>query len=1077
MQRIPPTLSLQNLNIYFLKIFFVLFNVLESQSKVLDQFLHHPIDTRDDLLEAYMVGQRLVKFLSIILPTHLEYSNHTDIRAKAARERSLEQLAVVTKYIDQIALLIDKQEHEDYISLVINQHHDEKSTKSRDADLQKREDMYYTDDTEDDVERNSTYLATSNTRGSDSTERLNNVSTGSFNTQIVSNRTEPRYPLHKPNARSKQNKQSYQQNANDSSVVSDSVDVLYDNSNSISRDNIVTEDPVSTASHTILRVVSPYHDVPESIERTDAPTEKNLLTGNVSMKEHIVDKANETFSSNSESYEGMKSQTEMPTSRSNWVPVNRSTNINSLQKQGDTSFSSIDRSFESNTGSVAMNSNSVSPASMYPSPGGSVRNIIRSWPPKQDPPGDPPGKNVTALRAGAAETRSIKHGTMEPSSIVEPVISKVTVVSPSTEAETVTLQFKPMTDLQVMAAEFDKASPSREKTNANKMTSSTKFLPRRDPSTGSQHTRFSSTSYSPTSCEQSVVGESVSVPSVSYVRESNVVSPDSDKPKVKECQIASSTDFPSNKPEKRNCLNVPSSSISNEHNVSLDSIGFPKVRHSVSSDSTGPDTSLEARIMSIASNAAKSLSLNEGKRDVSAEHRYTSKTSKSELGRFSSNGDSFDFPVQFESRETSPKMINGHQDKLSNRELLISTTEGNLSSNQAHVASLSNAKPQKTHKSRQAGPVDLDDSTSSQGTTTADNNVNSVNVVSRGFVTDGLDYVLPLPKVPKGVSLENKTTTSLGSYAPPAVDWSLDDETEVSNRRLTRENSTISIDSTEFSAQPETRSEHRHFAEFHDPQDHVFGNSTDWTPVWSPQDFDSVLASDKCKEKTTDQSNASNSFTGRPDLSFEAWDQSWNVAANKKKGSHSSDTRKEIIAKGTGVHKGEYCRDRTSSTGSSSSTSRSRDVHQELGSSAQASALHVPFSSRYPIETPFLRDEKESPLMIDSMTEQRLRSPVKRNDNFPKHSNSISLPPHNVGLYGSLKGFQSLDCVLPFNHDSVDQNAEHNRGNILLCRSRAANLTHHRSPNEDDWEESSLLMVESQKDEPKFKSCVRCLLK
>ena len=156
---------------------------------MLDQFLHHPIDTRDDLLEAYMVGQRLVKFLSVILPTHLEYSTHTDIRAKAARERSLEQLAVVTKYIDQIALLIDKQEHEDYISLVINQHQDEKSTKSRDADLQKREDMYYTDDTEDDGERIGTYLSTSNTRGSDSTERLNNISNGSSNTQILSNRT------------------------------------------------------------------------------------------------------------------------------------------------------------------------------------------------------------------------------------------------------------------------------------------------------------------------------------------------------------------------------------------------------------------------------------------------------------------------------------------------------------------------------------------------------------------------------------------------------------------------------------------------------------------------------------------------------------------------------------------------------------------------------------------------------------------------------------------------------------------------------------------------------------------------
>jgi hypothetical protein len=67
--------------------------------------------------------------------------------------------------------------------------------------------------------------------------------------------------------------------------------------------------------------------------------------------------------------------------------------------------------------------------------------------------------------------------------------------------------------------------------------------------------------------------------------------------------------------------------------------------------------------------------------------------------------------------------------------------------------------------------------------------------------------------------------------------------------------------------------------------------------------------------------------------------------------------------------------------------------------------------------------------------------------------------------------------MLPFDHDNVDQNVEYTRGSIMLCRSRAVNTRQHRSPNEDDWEESSLLMVDSQTDDPKFKSCVRCLLK
>jgi len=82
--------------------------------QVLDQFLYHPIDTRDELLEAYMVGHRLVQFLSSILPTHGSY-----FMEKAQRDRSQEQLVQVLQYLDQMAVLIDKQEHEDYIRSVL----------------------------------------------------------------------------------------------------------------------------------------------------------------------------------------------------------------------------------------------------------------------------------------------------------------------------------------------------------------------------------------------------------------------------------------------------------------------------------------------------------------------------------------------------------------------------------------------------------------------------------------------------------------------------------------------------------------------------------------------------------------------------------------------------------------------------------------------------------------------------------------------------------------------------------------------------------------------------------------------
>jgi hypothetical protein len=117
--------------------------------QVLDQFLHHPIDSSDELMEAYTVGHRLVKFLSNILPTHDDYFSE-ETEESDARNRSLEQLVAVLKYLDQIALLIDKQAHEDYIRSVLMDQ-DELDEDYNGADGEPREvsileESYYADD-------------------------------------------------------------------------------------------------------------------------------------------------------------------------------------------------------------------------------------------------------------------------------------------------------------------------------------------------------------------------------------------------------------------------------------------------------------------------------------------------------------------------------------------------------------------------------------------------------------------------------------------------------------------------------------------------------------------------------------------------------------------------------------------------------------------------------------------------------------------------------------------------------------------------------------------------------------------
>lgn len=87
--------------------------------QVLDQFLQHPIDSKEDLVEAYLVGNRLCRFLSNVLPTHPDYWS-SDPEIVANRTKSHSQLVELMYFVKQLAVMIDEDEHQSYISRVLD---------------------------------------------------------------------------------------------------------------------------------------------------------------------------------------------------------------------------------------------------------------------------------------------------------------------------------------------------------------------------------------------------------------------------------------------------------------------------------------------------------------------------------------------------------------------------------------------------------------------------------------------------------------------------------------------------------------------------------------------------------------------------------------------------------------------------------------------------------------------------------------------------------------------------------------------------------------------------------------------
>ncbi|CAJ1957546.1 unnamed protein product [Cylindrotheca closterium] len=84
--------------------------------RVLDEFLStsSASSNAEEVSEAYLVGNRLVKFLSVVLPTHNEYLSQ-DPELTSCRIRSQEQLIDLLQYMEELSLIVDEIQYNLYI--------------------------------------------------------------------------------------------------------------------------------------------------------------------------------------------------------------------------------------------------------------------------------------------------------------------------------------------------------------------------------------------------------------------------------------------------------------------------------------------------------------------------------------------------------------------------------------------------------------------------------------------------------------------------------------------------------------------------------------------------------------------------------------------------------------------------------------------------------------------------------------------------------------------------------------------------------------------------------------------------
>jgi len=83
----------------------------EVSEKVMDNILNASVSESSKVTQSYLIGTRLVKFLSTVLPTHRDYFVQ-DASLVALRNRSQVQLVQLMQYMEQLAVIIDQTEWE-----------------------------------------------------------------------------------------------------------------------------------------------------------------------------------------------------------------------------------------------------------------------------------------------------------------------------------------------------------------------------------------------------------------------------------------------------------------------------------------------------------------------------------------------------------------------------------------------------------------------------------------------------------------------------------------------------------------------------------------------------------------------------------------------------------------------------------------------------------------------------------------------------------------------------------------------------------------------------------------------------
>lgn len=87
------------------------------------------MDETADLTESYLIGNRLVKFLSTVLPTHDQYFSE-DPKLVQMKNKSQSQLVELLQYLEQLARIIDEDELNRYILKDLRQPGSKKDTAS-----------------------------------------------------------------------------------------------------------------------------------------------------------------------------------------------------------------------------------------------------------------------------------------------------------------------------------------------------------------------------------------------------------------------------------------------------------------------------------------------------------------------------------------------------------------------------------------------------------------------------------------------------------------------------------------------------------------------------------------------------------------------------------------------------------------------------------------------------------------------------------------------------------------------------------------------------------------------------------